>query len=260
MTSGEAALLGALAPFAFHALLLFARVGAAAMLLPGLGEAEVPATIRLAVALALTLLLLPVVSPSLPPVPGQPAELLRLILLETLVGLWLGGLARLLVLALAVAGQAVALMLGLASVLVQDPGLGQGGTALSRLSGLAAAVLVLSSGLYALPVAALAGSYAVFPAGDPLPPGLAAESLAAAGTESLALALRLAAPFVLAAVLFNLALGLLARLAPQVQVYFVAVPAQILGGLALLGLVAAPLLALFAAALAEGFARLPGHP
>ncbi|MCX7685964.1 MAG: flagellar biosynthetic protein FliR [Acetobacteraceae bacterium] len=260
MTSGEAALLGALAPFAFHALLLFARVGAAAMLLPGLGEAEVPATIRLAVALALTLLLLPVVSPSLPPVPGQPAELLRLILLETLVGLWLGGLARLLVLALAVAGQAVALMLGLASVLVQDPGLGQGGTALSRLSGLAAAVLVLSSGLYALPVAALAGSYAVLPAGDPLPPGLAAESLAAAGTESLALALRLAAPFVLAAVLFNLALGLLARLAPQVQVYFVAVPAQILGGLALLGLVAAPLLALFAAALAEGFARLPGHP
>jgi flagellar biosynthetic protein FliR len=255
--SGEDALLGALAPFAFHTLLLFARIGTAVMLLPGFGEAEVPPTVRLLLALALTLLLLPLLSPVLPPLPGQPAEMLRLLLLETLAGLWLGGLARLAVLALAMAGQSVALMLGLSSVLVQDPSLGQGGTALSRLFGLLAAVFVLSSGLYALPVSALAASYGVLPAGEPFPAGLAAEALAAAGADSLALALRLAAPFVLAAVLFNLALGLLARLAPQVQVYFVAVPAQILGGLALLGLLAAPLLALVAAALAEAFARLP---
>lgn len=256
--SGEDTLLGALAPFAFHFLLLVARIGAAVMLLPGFGEAEVPPTVRLLLALALALLLLPLLSAELPPLPEQPAEMLRLLLLETLVGLWLGGLARLAVLALAMAGQAVALMLGLSSVLVQDPSLGQGGTALSRLFGLLAAVFVLASGLYALPVAALAASYGVLPAGQPFPAGLAAEALAAAGADSLALALRLAAPFVLAAVLFNLALGLLARLAPQVQVYFVAVPAQILGGLALLGLLAAPLLALVAAALAGAFARLPG--
>jgi flagellar biosynthetic protein FliR len=254
----DQALLDSLAPLAFHAVLIFARVGAAMMLLPGLGEAEIPASVRLAIALALVPLLLPLLSPGLPPVPEQPAELVRLITLETLAGLWLGGLARLILLALAMAGQVAALMLGLSSVLTQDPALGQGGTALSRLFGMLAALLVLSTGLYALPLSALAGSYAVLPAGDPLPAGLAAESLAAMGAESLALALRLAAPFVLAAVLFNLALGLLARLAPQVQVYFVAVPAQILGGLALLGLVAAPLLAVFGAALVEAFGRLPG--
>jgi flagellar biosynthetic protein FliR len=254
----DQALLDALAPFAFHALLIFARVGAAAMLLPGLGEAEVPATVRLAIALAIVPLLLPLLSPGLPPVPEAPAELARLILLETFAGLWLGGLARILVLALAMAGQVVALMLGLSSVLTQDPALGQGGTVLSRLFGMMAAVLVLSTGLYALPLSALAGSYAVLPAGDPLPAGLAAEALAAMGGESLSLALRLAAPFVLAAVLFNLALGLLARLAPQVQVYFVAIPAQILGGLALLGLVAAPLVAVFAGVLSGAFAGLPG--
>jgi len=254
----DQALLDSLAPLAFHAVLIFARVGAAMMLLPGLGEAEIPASIRLAIALALVPLLLPLLSPGLPPVPEQPADLVRLITLETLAGLWLGGLARLILLALAMAGQVAALMLGLSSVLTQDPALGQGGTALSRLFGMLAALLVLSTGLYALPLSALAGSYAVLTAGDPLPAGLAAESLAAMGAESLALALRLAAPFVLAAVLFNLALGLLARLAPQVQVYFVAVPAQILGGLALLGLVAAPLLAVFGAALVEAFGRLPG--
>lgn len=254
----DQALLDSLAPLAFHAILIFARVGAAMMLLPGLGETEIPANIRLAIALALVPLLLPLLSPGLPPVPEQPAELARLIVLESLAGLWLGGLARLILLALAMAGQVAALMLGLSSILTQDPALGQGGTALSRLFGMLAALLVLSTGLYALPLTALAGSYAVLPAGDPLPAGFAAESLAAMGAESLALALRLAAPFVLAAVLFNLALGLLARLAPQVQVYFVAVPAQILGGLALLGLVAAPLLAAFATALADAFGRLPG--
>jgi flagellar biosynthetic protein FliR len=254
----DQALLDSLAPFAFHALLIFARVGAAMMLLPGLGETEIPASIRLAIALALVPLLVPPLSSDLPPVPEQPAQLVRLITLEVLAGLWLGGLARLILLAMAMAGQTTALMLGLSSVLTQDPALGQGGTVLSRLFGMLAALLVLSTGLYALPLSALAGSYAVLPAGDPLPAGFAAESLAAMGAESLALALRLAAPFVLAAVLFNLALGLLARLAPQVQVYFVAVPAQILGGLALLGLVAAPLLAAFATALAEAFGRIPG--
>ena len=254
----DQALLDSLAPLAFHAILVFARVGAAMMLLPGLGETEVPATIRLAIALTLVPLLLPLLSPGLPPVPEQPAELARLIVLETAAGLWLGGLARLILLAMAMAGQTIALMLGLSSVLTQDPALGQGGTALSRLFGMVAALLVLSTGLYALPLSAVVGSYAVLPAGDPLPAGVAAESLAAMGAESLALALRLAAPFVLAAVLFNLALGLLARLAPQVQVYFVAVPAQILGGLALLGLVAAPLLSAFATALADAFGRIPG--
>ena len=252
------AILASLAPMAFHALLIFARVGAAMMLLPGLGEVEIPAGIRLAIALSLVPVLMPLLSDGLPPVPEAPAELVRLIVLETLAGLWIGGLARLILLALAIAGQTAALMLGLASVLVQDPSLGVGGTALSRMFGMMAALFVLATGLYALPLSALAGSYALLPAGDPLPAGLAAESLAAVGAESLALALRLAAPFILAAVLFNLALGLLARLAPQVQVYFVAVPAQILGGFVLLGLIAAPMLTAFGSSLADAFGRLPG--
>jgi len=254
----DQALLASLAPMAFHALLIFARVGAAMMLLPGLGEVEIPAGIRLAIALSLVPVLMPLLSGGLPPVPEAPAELVRLIVLETMAGLWIGGLARLILLALAIAGQTAALMLGLASVLVQDPSLGVGGTALSRMFGMMAALFVLATGLYALPLSALAGSYALLPAGDPLPAGLAAESLAAVGAESLALALRLAAPFILAAVLFNLALGLLARLAPQVQVYFVAVPAQILGGLVLLGLIAAPMLTAFGSSLADAFGRLPG--
>jgi len=254
----EAELLAALPALAFQAVLVFARLGAAVMVLPGIGEEEVPAPIRLGLGLAIVALLMPALAPGLPAPPDAAAEALRLILLEVVIGLWLGGLARLIALAMAVAGQAIALLLGLAQAILPDPGLGGMGTPTGRLLGLAAVVLVLGSGLYAVPLRALAESYGLFPAGDPFPAGAAAEAVAAAAAESLALSLRLAAPFVVAAIVINVALGLLARIAPQVQVYFLAVPGQVLLGLALLAAVLPPLLGTFAEAVRAAFLGLPG--
>lgn len=258
MTAADLALSQALPGLAFQAVLCFARLGAAVMLLPGLGEAEVPASLRLGLGLALLALLFPVVAPGLPGLPADAGGIVALVATEVVIGLWLGGLARVLVLAFAMAGQAIAALVGLSGLLVADPALGMQGTALGRAFGLLAAVLVLSTGLYRPALAALAESYALLPAGTPFPAGAAAEAFAQAGAASLDLALRLAAPFVVGAVLLNVALGLLARLAPQVQTFFVAVPGQILAGLALLGLLAPPLLASFATALRSGFQALPG--
>lgn len=254
----EAGLLAALPGLAFQAVLVFARLGAAVMLLPGLGEQEVPGPVRIGLGLALVLLLMPVLAPGLPAAPDDVGPATRLIVIEVMVGLWLGGLARLVAMAMAVAGQAVALLLGLAQALVPDPDLGGQGTATARLFSLAAAVVVLSGGLYAIPLRALVESYAVLPVGEPFPAGAGAEAMAGAAADSLALALRLAAPFVLAAVVINVALGLLTRIAPQVQVYFIAVPGQALAGLALLALVMPALLGAFAEAARDAFLALPG--
>ena len=248
----------ALPALAFHAMLVLARVGGALMLLPGLGAPEVPATIRLALALALVGLVLPAVQPGLPAVPGEVAEVLRLLLLETAIGLWFGMLARLVELALAQAGQVMALMTGLASPLQTDPAFGAQGTALSRLFGLVAVLLVLSSGLYALPLRALAESYALFPPGDALPVPAQAAVLAQAVADSLSLALRLAAPLLLAGVLGQFALGLLSRLAPQVPIFVIASPGQILAGLLLIVLVLPALLGVWLTEAGEGLAALPG--
>lgn len=233
---------------AFQAVLVLARLGAAVLLLPGLGEQDVPASIRLSLVLALVALLLPGLAPGLPPLPEELPELLRLMVIETAIGLWLGLLARLVALALAQAGQVVALMVGLASPLQTDPVFGSQSTVTGRLFSLLAATLMLSSGLYAVPLRALAESYAVLPPGVALSFGRTAESVAQAAADSLALALRLAAPLVLAAVLGNFALGLLARLAPQVQVFAIAVPGQIICGLLLLGLLLPAMLAVWLAA------------
>lgn len=258
MTPEDEALLRTLPGLVFQAALLFARLGAAVMLLPGLGETEVPARIRLGLGLGLVALLLPGLAPALPALPAEGAEAARLVVQEVVIGLWLGGLARLLALGLAIAGQVIATLIGLQGLLVMDPEIGAQATALARALGLAAAVLVLASGLYGVALRALVESYALLPAGAALPAGLAAEAIAAAGAASLELALRLAAPFVIGAVVLNLALGLLARLAPQVQTFFVAVPGQILAGIALLMLLAPPMLLVHAEALRAGFHALPG--
>lgn len=250
----------ALALTVFHAVLVLARLGGAVMLLPGLGEAEVPVTIRLALALALVALLLPAQAAGLPPLPAAPPELLRLIALETAIGLWIGLLARLLALALAQAGQVIGLMIGLASPLQGDALFGAQSVALSRLLALLGATVVLGTGLYAVPLRALADSYTALPPGAPLAAGPVAEAVARALGESLDLALRLAGPFVLMAVLGNLALSLLARVAPQVQVFVIAAPAQILAGLLLLALVLPALLGAWHEALTAGLAALPAPP
>ena len=258
MTEQDAALLAALPGWAWAFMLVLARVGSAVMLLPGFGEAEVPMPVRAALAVALTLVMLPVVAPHLPPEPADGLRALLAVVTEVIAGLWLGWLARLLVLALPMAAQIAAGMIGLANVLQPDPALGPQSSALARLFALAAPVAIMAAGLHALPLAALEGSYHVIPPGLALPGGDAAQAVVQAVGTSFALALRLAAPFVVAAIVWNVALGLLAKLVPQLQIYFAAMPAQILGGILLVGLLSAAVISAWLGELRSGFAALPG--
>ena len=251
-------LLAELPAWGFGLVLVTCRIGAAGMLLPGIGEAELPGTVRAGFVLAFTALLLPVLAPLLPAVPAAPWVVLLMVAAELFTGLWLGWLARLLVQALPVAGQFAASMTGLASVLQPDPALGPQSTALARLFSLAAPVALLVSGLYALPLAALAGSYRLVAPGALLPAADSAGDVVAAVAQAFALSLRLAAPFVAAGLVWQGAVGLLARLVPNLQVFAAALPGQILAGLALLGLLAAGVLAAWQDALRDGFATLPG--
>jgi flagellar biosynthesis protein FliR len=257
MTADDAAFLAQLPGWAFAAGLLIARVGGACMLLPGIGEMELPPTIRAGFTLALAAMLLPLAAPLMPP-PDDAWRAAAMVGAELGTGLWLGWLARLLLLALPVAGQIAAGVIGLANVLQPDPALGPQTAAISRALGLAAPVAILAAGLHALPLSALAGSYALVPAGTLLPVADTAEHAVGAVAQSFALSLRLAAPFVLAGTVWQVALGLLARLVPQLQIYFAAMPGQILGGILLLGLLGGAMLATWQSALQAGFAALPG--
>lgn len=258
MSAEDTAFLASLPGWASAFVLVLARVASTVMLLPGMGEAEVPAPVRAGLAVAFTLVLLPVVGPGLPAMPPDGLPALLAVAGEVVTGLWLGGLARLVMLALPIAGQIIAGVIGLANVLQPDAQLGPQTSALARLFALAAPVAIMAAGLHALPLAALEGSYHVLPPGLRLPPGDAAQAVVAAVSGSFALALHLAAPFVIAAIVWNLALGVVSRLVPQIQLYFAVMPAQIAGGVLLLGLLGGAVLFAWLAAVRAGFATLPG--
>jgi flagellar biosynthetic protein FliR len=258
MTGDDAALVATLPAWAFAFVLVLARIGSAMALLPGLGEADPPAMVRVGLALAVTVLLLPGIAPSIPPVPEASAQAAFMTVAEIVTGLWIGWLARLLVLALPIAGQFIAYMLGIANVLQPDPDLGGMATPIERLFAIAAPLAILATGLYALPVAALAGSYRLIPPGTLLPAADTAETAVRAAAAAFALAVRLASPFLLVSIVWHVATGLLARLVPRLQIYFVVMPAQILGGIALLAVAATTLLTAWQASVFSGFASLPG--
>ena len=249
---------GLLSHYAFAFVLVLCRCGAAVMLLPGLGEDDPPATLRVGLALALAILLTPVEAPDIPVMPAAMASLTGMVAAELLIGGVLGWLARLLALALPMAGQVIALLTGLSSVLSPDAVLGAQTAPIGRLLGMVAPLVILSSGLYALPLNALGGSYALFPVGTLLPAGDLSEVALRAVTGSFALAVRLAGPFILVSMVWQIAQGLLSRLVPQLQIYFAALPAQVLGGLLLLALLSDSLLRAWSEAVRAGFSLLPG--
>lgn len=256
--TSEASLLADLPAWAFAGMMLVARLGTACMLLPGIGEMELPMTMRAGFVVVFTALLLPVLASAMPVPPSYVPHLFAMMLAEVITGLWLGWLTRLLLLALPMAGQIIATSVGMTNVLQSDAMLGAGTSALARLLGLAAPVLVLATGLYAWPLEALVGSYRLIPAGQVLPVGDTTAAYVVAFADAFRFALQLAGPFLMVAVLFHVALGVLGRLVPQLQTYFAAMPGQILGGLLLLGLLARAMVSTWVDAARSGFVALPG--
>lgn len=254
----DAEILTALPSVAFTILLVFCRVGGLVMLMPGLGEVEAPAMARVGLALGLTLFVFPNVPLAAGTDPDHPAAAISTILAEVATGLSMGFLARLPALALGMGAAVISTFVGLSSILQPDPALGGQSTAIARLFGLAAPVLILTSGLYRLPLAAIAGTYDLVGIGGAFSSGDTAQSIARGVSDAFALGLQLSAPFLIASVVWQIAVGLLARMAPQLQAFAVTVPGQILGGLVLVGLLAPELIRIWQLSLSAGWASLPG--
>ena len=253
-TPDLAALLASLPSWAFAFMLVLCRCGGAVMLMPGLGEADPPPVVRVGMTVALVVLVLPAVGVV---APTDAWTMAAMVSAELLCGFVLGWLARCIALALPMGGQIISLMLGLTSVVLPDPVLGQS-SVLMRVFSLAVPVLVLTTGLWAMPVAALVGSYGLVPVGHLIPVADGVEAAVGAVATAFGLALRLAAPFVIASAVWQAALGLLSRLIPQLQIYFAAVPGQIIGGLTLLAVLATSLAEIWIESARDSFNTLPG--
>ncbi|NEX94585.1 flagellar biosynthetic protein FliR [Caulobacter sp. 17J65-9] len=216
--------------------LVFVRVAAIVMLLPGLGEAMVPPRVRLSFALLLTLALTPIVSTSLPALPGTVGGMGGFVLRETLIGLMIGGLLRILMMSLAVAGELVSLQTGLSFAQTANPLQAQPGTTVAAFLALLGLTLIFATNTHHLFIGAIADSYKLFAPVKGVPVADAATLAARTVSQAFALGVQLAAPVIVFSLLFNLATGLVGRVMPQFQIFFAATPLGVLLGLSVFAL------------------------
>lgn len=230
-------------------LLLFCRVGAVVMLLPAFSEDGVPPQIRLVMALAFTFGMYGMLEGRVAPALGSGIAMPLLVMGEVAVGLALGMIVRILFSAAAMAGALASQQVGLSSALVADPAMGGQTPLLARFVGVAAVVTCMAAGVHHLWIAAIFHSYASFPVGGMPPAADFAHLAVSVMGQATALALSLAAPLILYGMLFNLGLGLAARVAPAIQVFFISQPLNLLLGLSVLAMTIGAMLTAFAHAM-----------
>ena len=220
----------------FAAGLVFARLGAIVMLLPGIGETFIPPRIRLSFALALALMIFPVAMATAPPLPADGAGLGGAVIKEVLIGLMIGGILRMFMNSLATAGELVSLQTTLSFAQTANPMQAQPSTTLGTFLGLIGIVLIFATDLHHLFLAAVVKSYDLFPFTRDVPVADAAQLAIQTLSKSFALGVQLAAPVIVFSLIFNVAIGLVGRVMPQFQVFFAATPLIILLGLSIFAL------------------------
>jgi flagellar biosynthetic protein FliR len=218
-------------------MLVFARIGAMVMLLPGLGESNIPVRVKLAIALLLTLIILPLHRNAYHVDLNSMTSLMVLMVYEIIIGIVLGATARVTLSALQVAGSVIAQQLGLGFVTAVDPTQGQQGLLIGNFLTMLGITLLFATDTHHLVIAALNESYRIFSPGEAMPTGDVAALATRAFAAAFKIGMQLAAPFLVFGLVFNIGLGVLARLMPQMQVYFVGVPLSIMIGFLIFALV-----------------------
>lgn len=217
----------------FAYLLILTRMGAAFMFFPGIGEAFVNARIRLILAMTISFLVLPVLGPTLPAIPSQPAILTLLLIQEVTIGIFFGCVLRVLMNAVETAGTVISLQIGISNATILNPTLASQSALPSAFLGMMALVLIFITGLDRLLIQAIIDTYNIFPPGEFPSPGDMVETYSHMVTQSFTKGVELAGPFIIGGLLIYTALGLMQRLMQQVQLFLIIMPVQILGGFAL---------------------------
>tara|TARA_R110000868_G_scaffold151621_2_gene376130 strand:- start:4589 stop:5350 length:762 start_codon:yes stop_codon:yes gene_type:complete len=218
---------------AFVFMLVFARLASMVMLLPAIGENAVPPQVRIILAMLLTAIMTPLVSDSYSAIPVSVAGLAMTVIYEVLIGIFVGMSARLVMSALHVAGNIIAMQTGLAFAQNIDPMQGTQSALIANFLSMTAVTLMFVTGMHHLLIAAMRDSYALFPPGEGFPVGDFLQLAVQMISGAFLLGVQLASPFIVFGLVFYIGIGLLSKLMPQIQIFFIAMPANIGFGLSL---------------------------
>ncbi|MXP65556.1 flagellar biosynthetic protein FliR [Roseomonas sp. M0104] len=216
----------------YRLFLVFCRVSAALLLLPGTGETQVPARIRILAGLVVAFCIAPLAGPALPSPPAWAAA--AAVGTEVAAGALLGTLARLLLSAVQTAGQLIGQSMGISNAFVFGIGMDNSAVIGTAIYAACLAALFAVDGHHP-GLRALVDSYTLVPLGGPLPAGAAARVTTEGMATAFRLAMQLAMPFLFLAMLFNVVLAGINRAMPALPVFMIGAPALLMAGLSLLG-------------------------
>jgi len=234
------------------AFILFCRVGACLMLMPGFSSPRVPIVARLFLAIVITLSFVPLLGPDVVKEIDKsgPLELFRLIASETAIGGMIGFIGRIFFAALETLGTAVAQEIGLANALGAPIDESEPVPIVGTLLTFLATTLLFVTDLHWEVLRGLVASYRALPIAGGFPSQFGLVQIADALNTSFLLSLRIASPFIVFALIVNLGIGLANRLTPQIHIYFMAMPIVVFAGLVLFYFTFRELIELFMAGFA----------
>jgi len=203
---------------------------------PILSHRSIPTQVKIGFALLLTLIIVPTLQ-SLPLIdPGS--EIGFLILMQQIViGLAMGFAMRVIFVAIEMAGEIIGLQMGLGFAIFFDPVNSGQVQLIGRFLGLIALLVFLAIDGHLQMIAILAQSFSILPIGTVGMPSLSFSVLANWGSEIFLLGMKLSLPILTTLLIANLALGILTRAAPQLNIFAVGFPLTLAIGLAMMSLV-----------------------
>lgn len=217
----------------FASFLVFCRIGGCLMIMPGFSTQRIQPQIRVLVALAVTFAVAPLIIPSLTGVVrgASNAANVQNIMTELLIGASIGLMGRYFFLALQFSAVALATFIGLsgmpqASIDEVDPA-----PAIANIITLTATILFFLTDQHLEVVKALVASYTIMPVQDGFDPQISLTQLTKTLAIAFVLALQITSPFIVFSIAVNFMFGLLNKLTPQIQVYFISIPFVAAGGL-----------------------------
>jgi flagellar biosynthesis protein FliR len=237
----------------FVFLLIFCRVGAAILILPGFSARYVPGRVRLLLALTMSFVLTPVLMGKLPAMPASALALFILVAGEIVIGAFLGTLGRVLVGSLQTAGTVIAYVSSMANAFIQDPISEQQSSMIANFLGTMGVLLIFVTDLHHVALRAVSDSYTLFAPGRPLPVGDFSQMMARYVMDSVRLGVQMAAPFIITGMTYYLGLGLLSRLMPTLHVFFFGLPVQIATQIFILTVTVSGIMMVFLSRFEEGY-------
>jgi flagellar biosynthetic protein FliR len=214
--------------FVWGFIVIFSRIGSLITALPGLSENFIFSRFRLSLALGISIGLIPILSSYIPPLPESLLTIFLILLKEIIIGIFFGCIVRIIIAATHFAGTILAMQSAFSSATMFDPAQGSQNAIIGNFYSISAITLVFVSDIHHLIIEAIIDSFHTFQINSVFFTFDMSEFVIGTLTKSFIIGVKVASPYLVIGALINITSGVIARMMPNMQIFFIITPLQIL--------------------------------